>query len=210
MDEQLRQATLGAGSIQTPGSPLGSFPELSQLYQSSFQLPQSSGAASALAGQSQEAVTAQKAPKKSDYKKVKREDGGFGFYDPNGNEISAQDYAVAIGAKPSEVLTDSENPIDIGYLEDYRNLQEYMEAKFNSKSNEKLAKKAKQIEESVKKSFNVDISTMNPSALIDRFKQQYPTVYGSKGRGVPVGQTFISRYDDDAVDYASGGGSIGN
>jgi hypothetical protein len=51
MDESLRQATLGAGNIQAPASPLGSFPELASLYQSSFQLPVAAGAGAALTNQ---------------------------------------------------------------------------------------------------------------------------------------------------------------
>lgn len=215
MDESLRQATLGASNIQTPGSPLGSFPELSQLYQSSFQLPQSSGAVSALGNQAGEIVRQQEAAKsaakarKTNYQKVKRPDGGFGFYDGDGNEISAYDYANATGKKPSEVLTDSENPIDIGYLQDYRNLQDYMEAKFNSKGNTKSAAKAKQIEATIKKNFGVDVGKMNPSVLIDKFKQAYPTVYGGNKAGVPVGQTLIPRGDQDETDLAGGSSAIG-
>lgn len=211
MDESLRQATLGATNIQTPGSPLGSFPELSQLYQSSFQLPQSSGAVNVLANQAQDVVSQQKAAaSKSNYKKVKTERGGFKFYDPDGNEISANDYASIMGKKASEVLSDSEDPIDIGYLSDYKNLQDYMDAKFNSKGNSKAASKAKQIETMIKKNYGVDVGRMNPASLIDQFKSAYPTVYGRTGKGVPLGQTVIPRANPDEIDLAGGSGGIGS
>lgn len=207
MDEQLRQATLGAVNAQAPASPLGSFPELSKLYESSFQGLQSAAPTAARLNMASETVSRAKA-KKSDYKKVKRGDGGFGFYDGDGNEISASDYAIATGKKPSEVLSDSENPIDIGYLEDYKNLQDYMQAKFNSKGDSKSAAKAKQIEASIKKSFGIDVGKMNPASLIDKFKAAYPTVYGGNKAGVPVGQTFISRGNQQEEDPAGGGNSI--
>lgn len=215
MDEQLRQATLGASNIQTPTSPLGSFPELSQMYQSSFQLPQAAGAASALSGQAGLAVQEQEAAAKaktdkSKYQRIKKKDGGFAFYDGAGNELSAYDYANAVGAKPSEVLADSENPIDIGYQQDYKNLQDYMEAKFNAKGNATLATKAKEIEKAVKKNFGVDMAKMNPNALIERFKTAYPTVYGKNNKGVPAGQTFVPRYDKGEEDLTGGGSGIGS
>lgn len=209
MDESLRQATLGATNIQTPGSPLGSFPELSQLYQSSFQLPQSSGAANALAGQAQETVKQQEA-KKTNYQRVKKADGGFEFYDGNGKSISAYDYANATGKRPSEVLADSENPIDIGYLEDYNNLQEYMQAKLNAKTNSKFKAKAENIEKQVKEAFGKDLAGMNPQQLIEEFKQAYPTVYGRKNTGVPAGQVLIPQHNQEDVDLAGGGGGIGS
>jgi hypothetical protein len=78
-------------------------------------------------------VAEQKAKQdKKNYQKVKKADGGYAFYDPDGKEISASDYANATGTKPSEVLADSENPIDIGYRDDYNNLQDYIHAKINS------------------------------------------------------------------------------
>lgn len=195
MDESLRQATLGASNIQTPGSPLGSFPELSQLYQSSFQLPQSSGGVSALAGQAQESVRQQEAKQKAKPQRVKKADGGFEFYDSSGKPITAEEYASATGKRAIEVLADSENPIDIGYLEDYNNLQEYMQAKLNSKTNSKLRTKAENIEKQVKEAFGKDIASMNPQQLIEQFKRAYPTIYGRKNAGVGAGQVFIPQAD---------------
>lgn len=204
MDEALRQATLGAASIQTPTSPLGSFPELAQLHQSSFQLPQSSGAVNTLANQAQ-AIVKQKEAKKSNYQKVKRDDGGFGFYDGEGNEISAADYAYALGKKPSEVLSDSENPIDHGYLQDYKNLQDYIEAKLNSKSNTKAANRAKAIEKQIRSTTNINVSKMKPDEIIAMFKKAYPTIYGGSNRGVAAGNTLIPQVGNSEVDAAAGG-----
>lgn len=212
MDEQLRQATLGASS-QVPASPLGSFPELDKLYQSSFQLAQSTPATNARVNLAQQTLTDQKAATdKVKYQRVKKADGGYAFFDPSGKEVSAYDYANAVGAKPSEVLADSENPIDIGYQEDYNNLQDYMQAKLNAKTNSTLAAKAKSIEDQVKKAHGVDLSGMNPQQLIDSFKSAYPTVYGRSNTGVQAGQTFIPQYDANTFDPAnpSGDESIAN
>lgn len=212
MDPALRDAVLGAGSIQPSASPLGSFPELSKLYESSAQLPQAGGAASILVNQASDIVKEREAAAaakkdKSKYQRIKRPDGGYGFIDPTGQEISAHDYANAIGASPSEVLADSENPIDIGYQQDYKNLQEYISNKLNAKYDPDAAGAAQATEEQIKKAYGVNLSKMKPGELIAKFKEQYPTVYGGKKAGVPVGNVFIPRLQE--ADLTGGAGGIG-
>lgn len=144
--EALKQAVLGAGNIQSPASSLGASqgPELAALYQSTFQLPQSSGATSAIGQQTQDIVSAQKAAaaaaraaaKKKEwdpteprnYKRVKKSDGGYDFFDKDGKPVDIATLTQRTGTKPSEWIDDSENPIDIQYREDYNNLQDYASA----------------------------------------------------------------------------------
>jgi hypothetical protein len=215
LNPDLRAAVLGSSDIQTPTSPLGSFPELSQLYQSSFQLPQATGAANILTNQAQQQVAEAKAAAaakkdKSKYQRVKKKDGGFAFYDPDGNEISAYDFANATDTNPTDALKDSENPIDIGYQQDYKNLQDYMSAKLNSKQDEESAKIAQDIEARVKEAHGIDLSSLNPQQLIDQFKQAYPTVYGGKKAGVPVGQTLVPRRPSSSqIDLTGTGNLVG-
>ncbi len=145
MDESLRQAVLGAGNITAPASNLGASqaPELAALHAVDFQLPVSSSAAGALAGQASEQVAAQKAAaaaakKKeqdlaniSSYKIVKKDDGGYDFFDPDGNQVDIATLTKRTGVKASDLLEESENPIDIQYREDYKNLQDYITAIVN-------------------------------------------------------------------------------
>jgi hypothetical protein len=213
MDPSLRQAVLGSASIQTPTSPLGSFPELAALHQSSFQLGQSSGAASALANNAQQTVAEQKAiaeaKKKqvSNYQRLKKSDGGYTFVDPDGKEISAYEYANAIGKSPSDVLKDSENPLDIGYQQDFKNLSDYINSKLNSKYNSEAESAARQTEKQVKDSYGVDLGSMNPSELIDLFKSRYPTVYGGSNNGNSAGELFLP--NKQANDLTGGSNAIG-
>lgn len=200
MDENLRQAVLGAQQIGTPTSTLGasSAPQLAQLYASSFQLPQSTQAAGALAQQAGDVVAAQKAAasaaksRKSDYKRVRKEDGGFAFLDPDGNEISADEFARGAEISLDKLLSDSENPIDIGFIEDYNALKEYTQSKFNkgSKSAQEYAQK---VEADVNSRYGVNLGSLKPSDVLSKFREQYPTVFGGKKAGVPVGQQFIPR-----------------
>ncbi len=214
MDPSLREAVLGSSNIQTPTSPLGSFPELAKMYQSSFQLPQSSGAANILGNQAQKTVADQEAAAaaakkaKQNYQRVKKADGGYGFFDGNGNEISAYDYANIVGKNPADVLADSENPIDIGYSEDYKNLNDYIKNKLNSKQDATSASAAKAVEDQVSKAHGVDLGTMNPQQIIEAFKAAYPTVYGRTGTsGKASGGTFIA--PPQQADLTGGGTGIG-
>ncbi len=146
MDPSLRDAVLGAPQIQAPASPLGASqaPELAKLAQSSFQLPQSNQATGALAQQAGDLVQQQKAAaaaakaaakkKEADladiraYRIVKKSDGGYDFFDPTNKQVDIATLTQRTGTKPSELLKESENPIDIQYVQDYQNLQDYAQA----------------------------------------------------------------------------------
>ena len=104
-------------------------------------------------------------PKK--YQMIPRSDGGYGFYDPSGKEISAQDYARVQGTSVAKVLSDSENPIDKGFINDYKNLQDYMTAWQNNDRKKIEAIQSQQPE--LKK-------IRDPQSLIQRFMRAYPTV----------------------------------
>lgn len=190
---QLRDAVMGAQNIQAPASTLGasSAPELANMYRSSFQLPLSNAGTQAQAANTKVTVANQEATRKAKedlsdpdkYQKIKKADGGFEFIAPDGTKISAYDYANILGKKPADVLKDSENPIDIGYQQDYKNLQDYMNAWVNG---DKEAVSAFQNENpSLKKIKDV-------KELVDYFKTAYPTVYNWSGpAGVKAGKTII-------------------
>ncbi len=215
MDESLRQAVMGAPQITAPASTLGasSSPQLAQLYASSFQLPQSTQATGALSQQASDVVSAQKAAasaakkKKEDYKRIPKDDGGFAFIDPDGNEISASDFARAVGTSIDKVLADSENPIDVGFIQDYKALKEYTQSKFNKGSSQAQAY-AKKVESDVSKQYGVKLGGMTPQSVLETFRKQYPTVFGGNKAGVPTGQQFISSYS--AKDVGSKGYGLGS
>lgn len=190
----LRDATLGAAQIQAPNSnPLGASNagEISALNTSAFQLPQSNAATSAQADQTNTTVANQREAAKqhieelkqqakdlqdetdpSKYTLKKKSDGGYDFFDPKGNQIDIATYTSKTGAKASDVLKDSENPIDIQYVNDYNNLQDLLSAVIN-KDTEKL--------DSYKQQFDAeglpDITKMKPQDVIDQFKKHYERIY---------------------------------
>lgn len=136
--------------------------------------------------------TAQDQADPSKYQQVAKDDGGYAFYDGAGNEISAFQYARATNKSPVDVLKNSTNPIDIGFNQDYKQLQDYLTAKANSKNDPKAAKTAQAIEAAVKKNFGLDLHKMKPDDVIGKFKVAYPTVFGGTNKGIPAGQTLIA------------------
>jgi hypothetical protein len=205
MDESLRQAVYGAKDI----APTTADAEVNQAYQSSFRAPAISSSVGAITNGAQqvveerkkaEAAAAAAAAAKSDpknFQRLPKEDGGFAFFDGEGKEISAHEYARATGNEVASVLADSENPIDISYVNDYKNLRSYMTA-WQNKDKEAIAAIQNADETGQLKKIK------DPHELMKRFYQAYPTVYGRGGfkgantAGQKVGTAFIPKYNSSA------------
>lgn len=179
-------------------SPLGSFPEISQMYATSFSSPLSDAKFSSQAQADQVSVeNAKKAQAEADarakafsdaknYTVVKRPDGGYGFYAPDGKEVTAAQYAQVAGTTPDKVLADSENPIDQQYINDYQNFKAYGQAAATGDA------------ATLKKFYdkNPKLKGIPPTDFRTKFQQAYPTVYGQGGFNGPgsAGQTYGSQY----------------
>jgi hypothetical protein len=125
-------------------SPLGNFPELSRAYAGSFarigNQTKTAGdefntAVGAEAAQAQrkadleaQARRLQDMTDPSKYQLTQKEDGGYDFFDPEGQQIDIATYAQRTGTRPADVLEKSQNPIDIQYVNDFNNLQKFMDA----------------------------------------------------------------------------------
>lgn len=174
--------------IQAPASPLGNFPELANMYRSSFQLPLSNANVNAKSADAAVSVAnAKSASSASNYQQVQRSDGGYAFIDPSGKEITADQYAAATGKTPADVLAKSQNPVDLQYLQDFNNLQT-------------LGKAISTGDQATIKAYNAKqpaLKGMNYDQLVSHFKQAYPTVYGGGGfqgagtAGQKLGSTFV-------------------
>lgn len=202
--EALRQTVLNSSSSGTPAT---AYPELQKYYDINFQLPLSNSGVKALAGETKvrndqaDFDTAQQVQRLKDQAEGKgftrkpREDGGFGFYDSVGNEISAYQYARATGKTAYEVLNDSDNPIDQQYARDYANLQDFMDAALSG-DKETLNAFYKE---------NPSLKGASPSDVLKKFKAAYPTVYGLKQAGQRLGQTFIPSLSQVKAQMDGGG-----
>lgn len=205
---QLKAAVLGAQSNPAPGaSPLGDFPELTKLYSSGAQLQQqqlgsaapnyNSGvqaSADAAAANASSSAASQKLKDLSDPNKYRQEqapDGGYNFYDPLGNPISASQFASVRNGNPADILKNSQNPIDKAFVQDYNSLQTYVQNKQNAKVDTKAAAAAKATEDQVMKLYGVNLAKESPAEVINTFKAAYPTVFGGTNTGVPANSTFL-------------------
>jgi hypothetical protein len=211
--EQLKAAILGSKPGKAPAS-VAPTSDLTKLYATNFALPTSNAvtqgtgyndavlvanakAAAEAARQKkltmlkekEQAILDRTDPNK--YQQVPKEDGGYTFLDPSGKQISAFDYARVTGKAPDAVLSQSQNPIDIGFVQDYQNLQNYLNAKANSNHNPEAKQLASDIEAKVKEAHGVDLGKMSMEAVQKRFHQQYPTVFGLKKAGIQSGQVYI-------------------
>lgn len=116
------------------------------------------------------------------YKQVQKEDGGYDFLDPLGNKISLHQYSTAVGKPPADVLSKSQNNIDIQYVNDYKNLKTLLNAisSGDQKKLESLAKAHPDLDKVIK-------SKTTPEELTKQFMAAYPNVYqNSGGAGGPV------------------------
>lgn len=190
-------------------SPLGNFPELAAMYQSSFQLPISNAQVGAQDYQDQTSIANANAAKSAaNYRVVSRPDGGFGFYDPSGKEISAADYAQVAGKTPQEVLKGSQNPIDIQYQQDYDDLNNYIKQRALAKTDPKAAAQAKAVEDQVNKQYGINLAKQNPHQVVQTFMNNYPTVYGGTKAGISGNSVLVpgEQYALGAAAAANPGG----
>lgn len=214
--EQLRAATMAS---QGTANPLGASPQIAKLYDSTFALQPKQQQAVVDSAQAEQQVEQQKIAQKAaiekqakladikEYKFVKKEDGGYDFFDPDGQQVDIATLSQRTGKKAAEIIADSENPIDIQYREDFKNLEEFMNAV--------LTRDKKKVEQF--KAAAPELAKYNDrggiSRLIEDFKKSYeryyvprsvnPQSWGKQPGGVvvPTRQT-----GQDSFDLGDGGG----
>lgn len=64
----------------------------------------------------------------SKYQRVRKADGGFDFFDPSGKPINVETYARRTGQRRVDVLSDSENPLDLQFVDDYKKMNDLNQA----------------------------------------------------------------------------------
>jgi hypothetical protein len=204
-------AITGAPQIAPPTTN----PALASLFGSTFQLAQSNrgaqglGAAASIQAQAdaqaQEAARGNKAAILKDkiqaikdqndpskYQKVKKDDGGFDFYDPTGNKIDIHQYAQVTGKAIPAVLKDSENNLDLQFQQDYKTMQDIADAYANGDKSylEKLATDSGDPE---------FFKGKTAADVMKLFRNGYPNIYNT---GTP-GQNV--RTTDQAPGFTGGG-----
>lgn len=103
----------------------------------------------------------------SKYQKLRKDDGGFAFYDPDGKEIDIDTYAKRTGMRRADILKDSENPIDQQYIYDWSQL--------NDVSQRLFAGDSANLKADYPDLFN---KGMTPQSLAEELMRRYPHMYG--------------------------------
>lgn len=185
---QFSDAIVAGAAGATPGSYI---PELANFYQGSFRGAAVDGATKGLAGAAQ--LTAEEEERKrkaaaaaaaarmdpSKYQKVRKDDGGFAFFDPDGTEIDIHTYAKHTGQRRVDILKDSENPVDLQYIDDYEQMNDISQAIWRNDS------EAIQEYQQLFPDLFGDRSP-TPEDLSKRMLEKYPHIYG-------MGQYEVSR-----------------
>ena len=202
--KDLTDAVLGGTQKGAP-SPFSDTPEVDALYAPEFAAVTSNAATKAPAYNDAVAVANAKAAQRaaleakaqaqadladpSKYQRLPKDDGGYSFVAPDGKEISAYDYARITGNSIDSVLKDSLNPIDVGFQQDYSNLQKFLTAvsSGDTATANSFIKQAPELER-----YRNDVQ-----GLMDKFRQAYPTVFGQGGfqgkgtAGQPLGSSLV-------------------
>ena len=98
-----------------------------------------------------------------------REDGGFSFYDPDGNKIGIDRFSAVTGVDPATILKNSDNPFDLQYVNDYNNTRDLVTAIQNGDVDTINAFRAE----------NAELGQMKPEDLMRELIRKYPHIYGN-------------------------------
>ena len=98
-----------------------------------------------------------------------REDGGYSFYDPDGNQIGIDRFSAVTGVDPATILAKSDNPFDLQYVNDYKNTREIVTAIQNGDSDKLNDYRAE----------NQELGKMTPEDLMRELIRKYPHIYGN-------------------------------
>lgn len=118
----------------------------------------------------------------SKYQKVRKEDGGFDFYDPFGRQINAHTFALKTGKRHADILKDSENDLDKQFIQHWEQVEELAKVRIrrDDAAEQKLYKKY-----GIDKERQKVLKSMPVDQLTDEFRKAYPNVFTSpqQGRG---------------------------
>lgn len=131
-----------------------------------------------------------------------REDGGYSFYDPEGNQIGIDRFSAVTGLDPAKILANSDNPFDLQYVNDYQNTRDLVTAIQNGDVDTINAFKAE----------NAELGKMKPEDLMRQLIKKYPHIYGNgqyKDSYVNNNNPLL-RYNTGLSAGASGGGGSNN
>lgn len=126
-------------------------------------------------------VQAQKAQDASDPSKAQMtllpNNQGYAFYNGAGQRININDFSLLTGKTPAQILSNSPNPEDQKFVEDYSTLQAFTNAWVNGDK-----KTLSQLRAADPQKYNSIISTYkSPADMVKAFTQHWSDYYGTQG-----------------------------
>lgn len=128
---------------------------------------------------------AKKDPK--NYQKIINDKGGYDFFDAEGNQISAAEFARARNEHISDVLGDSEDPYDQSFSNDYNTIMRLGKVmqSGDKKGYDKLLKEQPDLQDQIKgKTF---------SQIFNEFKSEYKNYYTYNNTAQDIAPTAASQ-----------------
>lgn len=226
MDDLKKISSQFLDAANVIGAPKTSMPELASYFKASAMDPTLSAGLSGSATATSQAVKTKEEQEEaarqaraaalqqeaenldpSNFRKVRKADGGFAFYDPSGKQISINDYAAVTGDRRADILSDSENPVDLEYINDYNNMNELAQAMYNGDT--------ATIQQFAKE--NGNYAQAKPQDLMKELIKKYPHIYGLGGSGGPAyqqtlqnrGKKIFSPFGTGGAGGGGGGASSG-
>lgn len=132
------------------------------------------------------------------YRQTIDEQGGFKFFDPQGNEIDVKQYSGVTGKHITEILKKSQNPYDKQFTEDYGTIEKLGEVmqKGDKKALEKLYAEQPELKKQIHgKTFN---------EIVRDFRGYYPRFFNETPAAQDSGASAGSKRPQDI----SGGGNL--
>lgn len=131
------------------------------------------------------------------YQVRRKEDGGFDFLDPEGNKVDIGTYAQITGQRVVDILKDSENPVDLEYVNDWSNMNSLLNAMYNNDT-DTIASFVEQ---------NPSLKNKKPQDLAQELVRKYPHLYRSGSYGQTLGNRGKSIFSYNQNYIPTGGSS---
>lgn len=109
-----------------------------------------------------------------EYERVRADDGGWNFFDPQGNPVPAAEYATAAGQTLPWALSGSENQDDTAFMSKFKALKDIV-SQANANMMEKSLDEPRLYDPKTKKYYKLGF---DPKVKLQELAQQYPHVYG--------------------------------
>lgn len=106
----------------------------------------------------------------SKYQQLRKDDGGFAFFDPAGKEIDIDAFAKKTGQRRIDILKDSENPIDQQFIRDF-DMTDLVSQAIYQNDTETLQGLAEDHPEVFK-------SGATQQGIMEELMRKYPHIYG--------------------------------